>query len=340
MDKKIHITLKGNPDVCRATTKACPLGGEHYATREEAMEAYEAANAQASIPLAIQRSRKKEIADLDFQSGKRDFFKSVLENPKLSEGADPEVSKKLLAYLNDSAKSPWSANVEGISPYNESDSFVVDHALENFDLTPEQKSHFYRFAQGLAVDDLDRAAFHTRPGLHDSILGDIYEDEDALMRNLQRVTNDDALEENPHLKIYKSDLVHYNRALMRANRISKDYDAHLKSQGKAGFPKNWKEARALSKAPRLIQEETIDLEKYLARGQVVRDRVAKEATWGDSSRKIAARKMSFKNFVAFYASDVTQELSTLRERARLHMRSEASIFFRQVRALITGNENR
>src|SRR5689334_13107024 len=34
-----HIKANGEPDVCRATQRSCPLGGLHYPTLKEAVEA-------------------------------------------------------------------------------------------------------------------------------------------------------------------------------------------------------------------------------------------------------------------------------------------------------------
>ncbi len=43
MDEKFHISRRGTPAICRAESGNCPLGSddEHYATREEAREAFE-----------------------------------------------------------------------------------------------------------------------------------------------------------------------------------------------------------------------------------------------------------------------------------------------------------
>lgn len=38
---RYHITAKGNPALCRAYARPCPLGGEHYSSKAEATAAYE-----------------------------------------------------------------------------------------------------------------------------------------------------------------------------------------------------------------------------------------------------------------------------------------------------------
>lgn len=82
---KYHITIKGEPGVCRASKNPCPLGGEseHYASKEEARNAYEArmadesSNTAKSQRLAETLRKQKQLAT---ESKRVDKAWAVLSN--------------------------------------------------------------------------------------------------------------------------------------------------------------------------------------------------------------------------------------------------------------------
>lgn len=56
MSSKYHISPQtGRPNLCRAETKSCPIGGIHYPSKEEAQEAYEGAMAGATVAPAVSK---------------------------------------------------------------------------------------------------------------------------------------------------------------------------------------------------------------------------------------------------------------------------------------------
>lgn len=59
---KYHITGKGEPGLCRANKKACPLGGldEHYDSPEAAMKAFEALQSGSFESPAFKRSKVRD----------------------------------------------------------------------------------------------------------------------------------------------------------------------------------------------------------------------------------------------------------------------------------------
>lgn len=67
MAQKWHITKKGEPDICKAE-KACRLGGEHFATEDDAREAYESDMKDIQFQTLKNRTEdfeRKEFFDAD-----------------------------------------------------------------------------------------------------------------------------------------------------------------------------------------------------------------------------------------------------------------------------------
>lgn len=94
---KYHITDAGNPAPCKATIKACPVGGadEHYSSRQEASAAYEKAmeknllvafqdneTSQAEEEYRKKVERARRVEDAVLKSDPRKTVKPVPEDKK------------------------------------------------------------------------------------------------------------------------------------------------------------------------------------------------------------------------------------------------------------------
>jgi hypothetical protein len=53
-----HLSKRGEPELCDAKYRECPLGGEHFATKLEALQAYEKANEENLFK--VQRKKKRK----------------------------------------------------------------------------------------------------------------------------------------------------------------------------------------------------------------------------------------------------------------------------------------
>lgn len=98
---KYHITVKGEPGLCRATSKPCPLGGEadHYPTKQDAQEAYEALNKGATFNVTYNRTGEAISPDLkEFIREKFDGFNRLR---KTNMGEFAEANSGLVPLLAD-----------------------------------------------------------------------------------------------------------------------------------------------------------------------------------------------------------------------------------------------
>lgn len=90
MSNKYHINEKtGRPNICRAEIKECPVGGEHYESKEEARAGYE----------QQQKDKGKALKTLK-KSSKKNSKESLKQQAVESAAKDGFNKKKYRAYLD------------------------------------------------------------------------------------------------------------------------------------------------------------------------------------------------------------------------------------------------
>jgi len=268
-DKKFHISLKGNPEQCHATIEACPLGGEHYPSRAEAMAAYEKENEEFSIPLSV---RKTEFANNITTSSTRGLAEA-LKNAKIRDGANREELRMVQKWL-DNFESSWAtipnsgkyllpgATVGDRQEWNSR--FLAEKIPQLFELNAEQKISYWKFASDVTLSDLTSAerqigSRHQRREIGD--FSDFARRESGTINEFLK--DHEKYDEKPY-KVTDGEVQRYNEALRRANRAAKELDKALKDAGINGYPKTWKDAQKLVSIDglKLRRDKVIDLSDY------------------------------------------------------------------------------
>lgn len=109
---KYHITSKGEPGVCRATSRPCPLGGEeeHYGSKAEAQQAYEKKMGESTPPPSVSpksndQKRVEELMKRDADFARLDAsVKAARQNnhelmQELAATSDPKREEELYAMI-------------------------------------------------------------------------------------------------------------------------------------------------------------------------------------------------------------------------------------------------
>lgn len=271
--RKFHITARGNAERCRAEVAECPLQSEHYATREAAMEAYEAEHSEASVPLVASRKQTAGPAHyrlLEQQSLRE--LSAIISTAEPLPGADPEAVKRLKSWAAQEA--PSLSGVPGMRKVvrgigSEGDDartrnrFILDALPRSFELKGKSAVAYWGLASSMSLQDLrsseDRIDGDRLVG-RERIFEDLHFDVDSgkttvdsYLRNAQDTGSD-------RLTVSRPSVEEYNRALLNANRVAKEYDRALKAEGMRGYPNSWIEARKelgnhgdRAKAPKVIR---------------------------------------------------------------------------------------
>lgn len=103
MPQKFHLSLDGEPRVCRAQNK-CPLGAasEHYETAAQARKAYEESmsGSFAQTPESLSNDLKKEYPDLTLDLRARgevvELQRIILPKEGRKQGMGTEIMEKII----------------------------------------------------------------------------------------------------------------------------------------------------------------------------------------------------------------------------------------------------
>lgn len=97
---RYHISPKtGRPNICRATKKGCPLGGEqeHYKSKEEAQAAYEASKKQEEMPPVARKDASLKTNTFQDPASRHNGARALQEWEQ-EEKFGQELAKKIPAY--------------------------------------------------------------------------------------------------------------------------------------------------------------------------------------------------------------------------------------------------
>ncbi len=257
MASKFHITARGNAEKCRAEIQDCPLKGDHYGSREAAMEAYEAEHSQASVPLVVSK-RALQNGGINTYFDRQEALYGLADELKDAEplpGADPGTVKRIKEWANGSA--PTLSGVRSHTVIFRStgsqgedadrrDDFLLREIPRSFPLSGARATAYWGLANYSTREELgaaERAIDYDRISGSErrfsSLKEDIARGETSLDSYLQ--TASDA--QSDRLTVSKSSVDRYNRALLAANRAAKEYDSALRAEGKRGYPSSWIEAK-------------------------------------------------------------------------------------------------
>jgi hypothetical protein len=132
MSQKYHINAMGDAKPCSATTGACPFGGadEHYASAEDARNAYESAMEQH-----IQTYQKKKAETSRYPKKVTMFGKAAMDE-RISDETDKDIVVAQVAYVNDIRTTVYEAYK--ISEYGDEVQVHVSTYLSTADLRADR----------------------------------------------------------------------------------------------------------------------------------------------------------------------------------------------------------
>lgn len=153
MPAKYHIKKNGDPGVCHATLKDCPLGGAHFTSVDSAREFYEESNTSKTFFNSFRRKKNKNeklnriIEEKERQLGRPsnilEKFEAISQNSEysdkdiqgLNEMIDYEKSKEF-QYIRDNYEKYYDQVKIGLVPrkedYEYASNFVKARTIEEF----------------------------------------------------------------------------------------------------------------------------------------------------------------------------------------------------------------
>ena len=237
------------------------------------MEAYEAENSAASVPLVVSRKESSGLgSDRLLEQNALVDISAFIRTAEPLPGADPGDVKRLRAWAaQDSAN---LRSVPGMRAINRSagsegddaerrNRFIIDAMPRTFELKGASAVAYWSLASNVSLQDLRRA--EDRIGSdrligHRERPGNLRFDVDSGRTTVDSYLQNSRDSESEKLTVSKAAVEGYNGALVAANRVAKEYDRALKADGRRGYPKSWIDAKrelgdggAQAKAPKVIR---------------------------------------------------------------------------------------